>query len=135
MNSTLLVLIPKAAGTLTIQNYRPISLCTTLYKILAKLLAKRLQSILPDIIHPAQAAFLKGRSLEDNILLAHELLRGFHLPTHRKAMCLKVDLQKAFDSVSRKALLQILEIRGFPPSWISERVSGNPTFPLFNMVR
>nr|GLL41908.1 uncharacterized protein LOC105173793 [Ipomoea trifida] len=56
----------------------PISCCNMLYKVISKVLAGRLSSVLPSIIDHAQAAFVEGRSMSDNIFLAQELIRGAH---------------------------------------------------------
>ncbi|KAL2237611.1 UNVERIFIED_CONTAM: hypothetical protein Sindi_0952800, partial [Sesamum indicum] len=73
VNSTLLALIPKVHNPMTVGDFRPISCCNVLYKIIAKLLVQRLSVVLDKLINPSQAAFIPGRSIGDNILLAQEL--------------------------------------------------------------
>ncbi|GMP88074.1 hypothetical protein CsSME_00040189 [Camellia sinensis var. sinensis] len=72
LNQTFICLIPKTKSPLTVNDYRPISLCNVMYKIGAKVLANRLSSVLPDLISDNQCAFLKGHLISDNVLLAHE---------------------------------------------------------------
>ncbi|KAL2231095.1 UNVERIFIED_CONTAM: hypothetical protein Sindi_1703900 [Sesamum indicum] len=63
---------------MTVGDFRPISCCNVLYKIIAKLLVKRLSGVLDNTISPCQGAFIPGRSIGDNILLAQELLTGYN---------------------------------------------------------
>ena len=67
-NSTFLALIPKEANPISFDRFRPISLCNASYKILAKLLSNRLESLLGVLISPLQGGFVKGRHLIDNVI-------------------------------------------------------------------
>lgn len=73
-NETHVRLIPKIVGPRKVTEYRPIALCNTHYKIVAKLLTRRLQQFLPSLISDHQSAFVKGRSIADNVLITHEIL-------------------------------------------------------------
>ena len=118
INSTFITLIPKSEHADSLEQFRPISLCNFLYKVITKLLANRLQLVLPTIINPSQAAFIKGRSIQSNILLANDLTRNLHSKHRGNRVCLKADLHKAFDSISWNFLFFLMHHMGFPPIWI-----------------
>jgi hypothetical protein len=78
VNSTLIALVPKKSNSMSVSDYRPISLCNVLYKILSKVLASRLKYVLPNIISSNQSAFIPGRLISDNILVAYKTLHIMH---------------------------------------------------------
>lgn len=107
LNSTNVVLIPKKEDAHYMKDLRPIALCNVLYKILAKVLANRLQVVLPDIISENQSAFVKNRSITDNILIAFEVIH--HMRTKNRVedgeVALKLDIiSKAYDHVNWRYL-------------------------------
>lgn len=85
-NHNFLSLIPKVPCPKIASDFRPISLCNTSYKIISKLMANRLKPLLNKIISPFQTAFLQGRVMTDNIVIAHELV-----DTLKKKLNLKKD--------------------------------------------
>ncbi|PKU71795.1 Putative ribonuclease H protein [Dendrobium catenatum] len=118
VKATAIVLIPKQPHATHIADFRPISLCNTFYKIIAKLLANRMRDIMPIIIHPSQAGFIKGRLSSDNVILASEILREMGLFSKINHFCAKLDIKKAFDTVSREFISHRMRLKGFPPQFI-----------------
>ena len=76
-NHTHIALIPKQSGAHTVHHFRPISLCNIVYKIITKILANRLKVMLPKFISPLQSAFVPSRNIQDNTILAYDLLYSF----------------------------------------------------------
>ena len=101
VNYTHIVLIPKIKSLEKITNYRPISLCNVIYKIISKVLANRLKQILPHLIATTQSAFVPGRLIIDNFLIAYESLHVMHCckKGRRGSLALKLDVSKAYDRV------------------------------------
>ncbi|CAA7020699.1 unnamed protein product [Microthlaspi erraticum] len=108
-NATILTLIPKHPGASMITDYRPISCLNTLYKVVSRLLVRRLKPLLPSLILPNQTAFVKDRLLVENTVLAAEIVNGYHKTKGPKRITIKVDIAKAFDSVSWEFLFNCLE--------------------------
>lgn len=99
VNSTSIALIPKVQHPTTMKEFRPISLCTVMYKCITKLMANRLKLVMPSLIDKAQSAFVPGSSISDNITMAQELFRGYTRETGASKCALKIYLHKAFDSL------------------------------------
>ncbi|RVX08497.1 Transposon TX1 uncharacterized 149 kDa protein [Vitis vinifera] len=74
LNSTFLLLIPKKEGTEDLKDFRPISLVGSVYKLLAKVLANRLKTMMGEVISDSQHAFVHGRQILDVVLIANEAL-------------------------------------------------------------
>ena len=79
INNTNIVLIPKKIVCKTPADFRPISLCNMVYKIIAKSLAQRLKTHLPDYIRPSQQAFIQGRRISSNIIIAQQITHSFNI--------------------------------------------------------
>ena len=100
LNYTHIALIPKIQGPETLGNYRPISLCNTVYKVVTKIIVARLWPYLDKLISPMQTAFVPGRKGIDNIIIAQEIIHGLGKKKGRTGyMALKIDLEKAYDKL------------------------------------
>ena len=118
-NATILSLIPKHTGASLITDYRPIACLNTIYKVISRLLVKRLKPILSELIVPNQTAFVKGRMLVENTSLAGELVQGYHKNNQTKRITIKVDIAKAFDTLSWSFLFSSLQAINIPPLMLS----------------
>ncbi|XP_039022529.1 uncharacterized protein LOC120155005 [Hibiscus syriacus] len=118
-NSTIIALVPKITNPRKIKDYRPISCCSMVYKAITKILVQRLKNLLPDLITLNQTAFVKGRNIIDNTLLAQDLVKGYGRNSISPRCAIKIDLQKAFDSLDWDFLSSILNAIGLPPIFIS----------------
>ncbi|KAL4340013.1 hypothetical protein GQ457_08G033300 [Hibiscus cannabinus] len=120
VNATVITLIPKVEDSVRMQQLRPISLCTVVYKIVSKTILNRMKPLLPGCISENQSAFLKGRLISDNILVAHELLHYICSSKNgpNKGAALKLDMEKAFDRVEWTFLRSVLLRLGFHSDWV-----------------
>jgi len=137
-NASFIALISKKQTLLGLDDYRPISLVGCVYKIISKVLANRIKNVLPKVIDSSQYAFIKGRGLMDNILVANEVMEECR---HKKKglAIVKVDYEKAYDSINWDFLYYMLNKLGFCDRWVgwirecltsssmSVLVNGSPT--------
>jgi hypothetical protein len=100
-NKTFVALIPKIKHPTCVTEFRPISLCNVLYKLISKVLANSLKKLLPTIIAPTQSTFIPGCLIMDNILAAYETLHTMNTSMKGKKgyMAIKLDMSKAYDRV------------------------------------
>jgi hypothetical protein len=120
LNRTNIALIPKVKNPTRVTEFRPISLCNVMYKVISKVLANRLKKILPLIISPVQSVFIPGRLITDNVLVAYEMLHTIHTRMRDKKgfMAVKLDMSKAYDRVEWGFLKTIMSKLGFDQRWI-----------------
>eukprot|EP00253_Pinus_taeda_P006660 PITA_06660 len=131
INSTFIALIPKTDAPASFDDYRPISLCNVLYKIISKIIANRIKPILSRHIAPQQFSFLEDRQIHEAIGSAQEAIHSIWTK-HLKCILLKIDLSKAFDQVSWLFIKMILIHIGFPLAlinWIMAYITS-PTFSI-----
>ncbi|XP_074290277.1 uncharacterized protein LOC141617008 [Silene latifolia] len=119
LNHTLISLIPKCERPQNVTQLRPISCCNVVYKCISKLLCSRLATVLPCIISPNQGGFIKGRSIVENILICQDVIRLYNRKAISPRFMLKVDLKKAYDSISWSFLEQMMRALQFPGEFIA----------------
>lgn len=112
------LLLKKDKNPQDCSSYRPISLLNVDYKIIAKTMARRLENILPKIINPDQAGFVKSRHGTDNVRRALNIIH--YLNTHKSpAFIISLDAEKAFDRVEWPFLFNVLEKFGLGSKFIN----------------
>ena len=115
LNTTNICLIPKTKRPNRMTELRPISLCNVRYKNISKILCQRLKKILPSLISETHSAFVEGRLISDNILIAQEMFHGLRTnPSCKgKFMAIKTDMSKAYDRVEWNFIEELLKKMGF----------------------
>ncbi|CAH9101719.1 unnamed protein product [Cuscuta europaea] len=125
-NHTVVALIPKTSHDPSAADFRPISCTNVIYKVITKIIASRMIPCLPELIDPSQGAFIDGRLMLDNVFIAQELVKGYTRKRMSPRSMIKVDLRKAYDTISWDFLKSVLLTIGFPTrfvQWIMECVS------------
>jgi hypothetical protein len=117
LNNALITLLPKKTGAVDLSDFRPISLVHSFARLLTKILARRLAPRMPELVNANQTAFIQGRCIQDNFLLVQESAKVLHAK-NEASLLFKVDIAKAFDSISWPFLLSVLRQRGFGTRWI-----------------
>lgn len=112
INTTFLALIPKKDRPETFDDFRPISFCNCLYKIISKIIANKLKKILSLHISKKQFGFLEGHQIHEAIGVAQEGLHSIK-SKHLRGAVLKIDLSKAFDRVNWLYIRLLLMHMGF----------------------
>jgi hypothetical protein len=118
VNATILTLVPKKTNAETMGDFRPIACCNVIYKCITKILSNRMLPVLDSVVGRNQSAFIPGRSISENILLAQELVKNYHRKEGQPRCTMKVDLMKAYDSVDWDFILHCLSCFGFPSKFI-----------------
>lgn len=112
MNFTHIVLIPKKNNPQRITDFRPINLSNVVSRIVSKVLANRLKMVLLNVISDSQSAFVPGRLIIDNTIMAFEMLHCMRNRQRDKVghMAVKLDISKAYNRVEWEFLKKWLAI-------------------------
>lgn len=136
LNTTYVALIPKKTGVVELRDFRPISLISGVYKILATTLAERMKRVIGKLINRHQMAFIKGGQIMDAALIASVLIVDTRIKG--KVAGLMCAIEKAFGHVNWNYLLNMLTQMGFgnrrlkqisffiKTVWFSILVNGEP---------
>lgn len=116
LNSALIILLPKWPDASAPTDYRPITMIHSVAKMVSKILAMRLAPRMNELVSTDQNAFIRGRSIHDNYKYVQRtavLYRKRKVPR----ILLKLDVSKAFDTLSWPFLLEVLQALGFGNNW------------------
>uniref|UniRef100_A0A2N9GVI8 Reverse transcriptase domain-containing protein n=1 Tax=Fagus sylvatica TaxID=28930 RepID=A0A2N9GVI8_FAGSY len=120
LNKTLISLIPKCLGPETLTQFRPISLCNTVYKIVTKIIVCKIRPIIGNLVSPYQAAFVPRRRGIDNVIIAQEIIHSMHRKKGKVGqLVLKLDLEKAYDRLEWSFIREVLNFFKFPSSFVN----------------
>jgi hypothetical protein len=117
LNFAMITLIPKENEARSMKKVRPISLLNCSFKIFTKVLTNRLAKIIDRLISYHQSAFIRGRFILESVVTAHEVIHEVH-KSKDKGLVLKLDYEKSYDKVNLDFLYEVLELRGFNPTFI-----------------
>lgn len=134
--ATISVLLRKDKDPLKCESYRPISLLRCDYKILAKVLAARVEPVMSKIIHPDQTGFISGRQLSSNLRRLFNVIYSPKVNTNPEVL-ISLDAHKAFDRIEYAYLLTTLRRFGFGPvfcSWIKILYTSPQAFIRTNSI-
>nr|GEY79312.1 RNA-directed DNA polymerase, eukaryota, reverse transcriptase zinc-binding domain protein [Tanacetum cinerariifolium] len=137
-NATLISLVLKIDTPNKVSDFRPIACCIVLYKCISKVITNMIKGALNKLVQINQSAFIPERLIQDNIMLSQEILRGYGRKNGAKRCAIKIDLQKAYDTVSWNFLEFILDKLGFHKKMIksvkdskSNKLRALQLFPSF----
>jgi hypothetical protein len=118
-NSNIIALIPKTPDATSIDQFRPIAMANFKFKIISKIIADRLASIMPSIISEEQKGFIHDRNIKDCLCVASEAANLLHNKSFGGNLALKIDITKAFDTLNWSFLLKVLKTFGFNDTFIN----------------
>lgn len=126
LNYGIITLIPKVQEAKSVKQYRPICLLNVSFKIFTKLLAERLAGMAQKLIDPCQSAFIRGRYIMDGAVMLHEIIHELRIKK-KKGVILKIDFEKAYDSVHWDFVDNVMIRKGFCDKlrgWIMSTIKG-----------
>lgn len=118
VSTTIMALIPKQIGAYKLSDFRPVSCCNMVYKVISMIIASSIKWFLDEVVQSNQVGFVSGRLLCENVLLASELVTNFHKACSTTRGCLQIDLTKAYDNLDWRFIINILNAFELPPQFI-----------------
>lgn len=118
VNNTLVTIIPKSNFACIVKDFRTISCCTIVYKLISKVMANRLGKIIGSMEDASQTAFIPGQHIHDHTILTYQLIKGYSAKSGFPRCIIQMDIQKMYDSVEWSALKDILIELSFPKKFI-----------------
>ncbi|XP_026428320.1 uncharacterized protein LOC113324214 [Papaver somniferum] len=146
LNSIFLVLLPKTQNAKKPNQFRPIGLSNFSFKVFTKILSTRMSGLMSKLVSSQQAAYIKGRNIHEQVMLASELVNEMRHKRRGGNVGMELDISQAYDSVNWSFLFQVLKKYGFSESWcaclhvlfssakVSVMVNGGPK-GFFSMER
>jgi hypothetical protein len=131
INNSFVVLIPKIHNPSCVSDFKPISLLNSSIKLITKILANMLQTIITKLIHQNQYGFLRSRNVQDGLAWSFEYLHLCH-KSKREMVIVKLDFEKTFDKVEHEVILRILRHKSFPNRWVQGILNSGTSAALLN---
>ena len=110
-----ITLLPKGQkDKKNLKNWRPITLLSTLYKIISGAVGNRFKKFLPNLIGQSQKGFVDGRQMSEVTRMLYDTIVDAYSTKNKKGIIMSIDFEKAFDSVSFAFIERVVETAGFP---------------------
>ena len=122
----IITLLPKGDEVKkSLKNWRPITLLSTLYKLISSVINNRFRRVLPKIIHQDQKGFVDGRYMGEVTRTIYDAIDDAH--THRKkGLIVAIDFEKAFDSVGHEFIKNPILLRVKIGFWSGRKYAFGP---------